>query len=88
MSTNRRGALLRDGGLHVDAAARPGWVLGSERDAVVGEVVFTAEGPAEVVRILGKTSTGCRLLELRLEGQPRRAFFAACSNVLVSPSAG
>jgi hypothetical protein len=87
MSTSRK-ALMRNGELRVDATARPGWILATERSAAVGEEVYTAEGPAEVVRILGKTSTGCRLLELRLAGQPRRAFFAACSNVLVAPSGG
>jgi hypothetical protein len=71
--------------LRVDATAKPGWVPGTERAAVVGEEVFTAEGTAEVIRVLGKTGDGSRLLELRLVGQSKRPFFAACSNILVAP---
>ena len=47
-----------------------------------GEYVFCTDGPAEVVRVLGRTSDGSRLLELRCADRPQ-PFFAASSNVLV-----
>jgi hypothetical protein len=71
--------------LRVDPSARPGWVPCTEGNVAVGDEVYTAEGAAEVVRILGKTSEGGRLLELRLIGQAKRPFFAACANVLMPP---
>lgn len=47
-----------------------------------GETVYCTDGPAEVVRVLGRTSDGSRLLELRCSTRPQ-PFFAASSNVLV-----
>jgi len=41
---------------------------------------------AEVVRILGRTGDGSRLLQLRLIGRTAPPFHAAASNVLVEPS--
>jgi translation initiation factor IF-1 len=70
--------------LRVDPAARPGWRTGVERLPAVGEEVYCTAGVGSVVRILGKTGDGSRLLELRLEGVVRGSFFAAASNVLVS----
>jgi hypothetical protein len=49
----------------------------------VGEYVYCVEGPAEVVKLLGKTGDGSRLLELRFPGR-REPFFAAASNVLLA----
>jgi hypothetical protein len=43
---------------------------------------------AEVVRILGKTGDGSRLLELRLLEKDAPPFYAAASNVLVMPETG
>ena len=40
------------------------------------------DGPAEVVRLLGRTSDGSRLLELRCADRPQ-PFFASSSNILV-----
>ena len=71
--------------LHVDPEARPGWISGLERCPGVGEEIFCAQGVAEVVRVLGKTSDGSRLLELRLPTEKTPPFFAASSNVLVAP---
>lgn len=71
--------------LRVESAEHPGWVTGSERLPAIGDRVHCSEGLAEVVRILGKTGDGSRLLELALPDQPRRPFFAAASNVLVEP---
>ena len=47
-----------------------------------GESVYCTDGPAEVVRVLGRTSDGSRLLELRCSTRPQ-PFFAASSNVLI-----
>lgn len=65
---------------------RPGWVRATERLPEVGEDVLCAEGIAEVVRILGKTGDGSRLIELAFADRPRQAFFVAASNLLVPPT--
>lgn len=69
--------------LQVASLERPGWHSGSERIPRVGENVHCIEGEAEVVKLLGRTSDGSRLLELRLPDRPKQPFFAASSNVLV-----
>lgn len=71
--------------LRVDAEAHPGWRMGSEVTLRAGGRVYCTDGPAEIVRILGKTGDGSRLLELRLPDAKRRTFFAAASNVLIDP---
>lgn len=71
--------------LKIDRSARHEWPTGAERVPVVGEEVYCTAGMASVVRILGKTGNGSRLLELRLAGAERGSFFAAGSNVLVAP---
>ena len=71
--------------LAVRRDTHPDWTTAAERLPVVGEEVFCAEGSAEVVRILGKTGDGSRLLELRVMGAKPHTFFAAASNVLVNP---
>jgi hypothetical protein len=53
----------------------------------VGENVQCIEGEAEVVKLLGRTGDGSRLLELRLPDRPKQPFFAASSNVLVQVDA-
>ncbi|MBI4544200.1 MAG: hypothetical protein HY703_03280 [Gemmatimonadetes bacterium] len=78
---------LSPAALRVDPAAYPGSITGAERTPAVGEQVYCTAGPAEVVRVLGKTSNGSRLLELRLADLKLRPFFAAASNVLVAPEA-
>jgi hypothetical protein len=47
--------------------------------------VYCAGGPGEVVSVHGKTGDGSRLLQIRLEDEAARPFFAAASNVLVAP---
>ncbi len=69
--------------LQVASLERPGWHSGSERMPRVGENVQCIEGDAEVVKLLGRTSDGSRLLELRLPDRPKQPFFASSSNVLV-----
>lgn len=73
--------------LHVDSDARPDWVSGADRVPGVGEEVFCTQGLAQVVRLLGKTGDGSRLLELKLPDEAARPFFAAASNVRVAPAA-
>jgi hypothetical protein len=68
----------------VDPERMPGWISGTERLPDRGEQVWTAEGEAEVVRLLGKTGSG-RLLELRVADGRRQPYFASAANVLVAP---
>lgn len=68
-----------------DSVDRPGWVRATERLPELGEEVVCAEGKGEVVRLLGKTSDGSRLIELALPDRPRQPFFVAASNLLVPP---
>jgi hypothetical protein len=72
--------------LSVRRDSHPDWTTAVERLPAVGEEVFCAEGYAEVVRVLGKTGDGSRLLELRVQGAKPHTFFAAASNVLVNPT--
>ncbi|HEX5521264.1 MAG TPA: hypothetical protein VFX29_06180 [Longimicrobiaceae bacterium] len=76
---------LSDAELYVNRDDRPGWPTADERLPDVGDQVYCAQGPGEVIRILGKTSSGSRLIELRLEGMTRGSFFVAGDNVLVDP---
>ena len=82
---SRRANHLSPEKLKIDRTTRPDWPTGADRTPAVGEVVHCTEGPCTVVRVLGRTGNGSRLLELRLEGVERRPFFAAASNVLVHP---
>jgi hypothetical protein len=68
----------------VDPILRPGWVSAADRLPDPGEEVYCSEGPAELVRVLGKTESG-RLLELRVSDGRKSPFFASAGNVLVSP---
>jgi len=69
----------------MNPAMCPGWVSGEVRLPEPGERVYTTEGPAEVKRMLGKTDSGGRLLELYLLAAPRSPFFASAGNILVAP---
>jgi hypothetical protein len=71
--------------LRVDMTARPDWIAATEQLVAVGDEVQCTEGLAQVVRILGRTGDGSRLLELSIADRPRQPFFAAASNVLVAP---
>jgi len=72
--------------LRISSVAPSGWEPSSGRVPDVGEQVYCTEGPAEVVKQLGRTSDGSRLLELRC-GDRAQPFFAASSNVLVRSEA-
>jgi hypothetical protein len=76
---------MRNDDLVVNREAQPEWQSGSEKLPSVGELVLCTNGMAEVVKLLGKTSDGSRLLELRLVAEKAPPFFAAASNVLVRP---
>jgi hypothetical protein len=73
--------------LRVDATAHPEWISGTERLPSAGEYVRCTAGLAQVIRLLGKTGDGSRLLELRLN-DAKQPFFVAASNVLVPPQSG
>jgi len=61
----------------------PGFHASPDYVPSVGEHVKTTEGKAEVVKVLTRLTGGRRLLELRLEEQPKPPFFAASDNVLI-----
>ena len=74
--------------LRIDRQARPGWPTGAECAPRIGDVVYCTAGLATVLRVLGRTGNGSRLLELRLPAAGRVSFFASGSNVLMAPRAG
>jgi hypothetical protein len=67
--------------LRISSVERPGWQPSPGRVPEPGEQIYCVEGLAEVKRLLGRTSDGSRLLELRCESRPQ-PFFASSSNVL------
>jgi hypothetical protein len=82
MSNNVR--RLKDDDLNVNADNHPGWVPAPNRALTVGEQVWCTGGEGVVSAVLGKTSDGSRLLEIKLSDPTARPFFAAASNVLVA----
>lgn len=82
-ATSRR---IHPESLKVDAAAHPGWLTGAECTLALGDQVYCTEGMGSIVRVLGRTQNGSRLLELRLADGRRESFYAAASNVLVAPA--
>lgn len=72
---------VRRDSLRISTVDRPGWYPSPGRVPEPGDHIYCLEGPAEVVRLLGRTSDGSRLLELRCEGRPQ-PFFASSSNIL------
>lgn len=76
---------LHNEDLVVDESVYPDWVSGEERLPSAGEQVFCTGGLAEVSRVLGKTGSGSRLLELHLLDDPKHPFFVAASNIRVPP---
>jgi hypothetical protein len=77
---------MRTEDLHVDAGEYPEWVSGADALPCEGQTVFCTAGLAEVVKVLGKTGDGSRLLELKIHDGRRPPFFVAASNVRVAPS--
>jgi hypothetical protein len=76
---------IRATDIRIDATNRPGWDTCHGRTPGIGERVYCTQGMAQVVRVLGRTGDGSRLLELRLEETQAPPFFVAASNVLVDP---
>lgn len=69
--------------LRISSVGEPrGWQPCGAHVPRIGEQVYCTEGAAEVVSLLGRTSDGSRLLELRCVSRTQ-PFFAASSNVLV-----
>jgi hypothetical protein len=69
--------------LRISSVNPPGWKQAAPGHVpVAGEMVYCTDGPAEVVKLLGRTSDGSRLMELRCDTRPQ-AFFASSSNVLI-----
>lgn len=85
MAKTRGAKSLRAEEFIVSPDDRPGWIRASDRIPKVGQEVYCAGGPGEVVSVHGKTGDGSRLLQIRLEDEAARPFFAAASNVLVAP---
>lgn len=80
MPTPNTSRVSRDS-LRISSLDRPGWHPEPGRVPRVGEQIHCVEGPAEVTRLLGRTSDGSRLLELRCADRPQ-PFFASSSNIL------
>jgi len=76
---------LRAEDFRVDAATRPGWILGNQRVLRIGMEVYCTGGDGKVSAIRGKTGDGSPLLEIQLADAAAKPFFAAASNVLVAP---
>lgn len=72
--------------LRIDRAAYPGWSTGAERAPKVGDEVCCSAGLGEIAAVLGKTGDGSRLLHIRLDDPDAPPFYAAASNVLISPN--
>jgi hypothetical protein len=76
---------MRPEEFRVDPEERPGWLRGDVRRLVVGDEVYCAGGNGSVASVHGKTGDGSRLLQIRLSDESAPPFFAAASNVLISP---
>jgi hypothetical protein len=74
--------------LRVDPDRFPESVSGADKLPVPGERVYTNEGTAVVVRLLGRTGSGGRLLELAMDDGRKAPFFAAAANIRVAPLGG
>ena len=85
MAKSRGVRSLRAEEFRVTPDDRPGWILASEAVPEVGQEVYCAGGPGELVSVHGRTGDGSRLLQIRLEDEAARPFFAAASNVRVAP---
>ena len=79
---NNSSARVKLEGLQATSIEIEGWSVEPDRTPAVGDQVHCVDGLAEVVRVHGRTSSGSRLLELRVDGSDGKAYFAAASNVL------
>ena len=85
MTQSNRAGDSRDD-LRISSMEPTGWEPSSGRVPNVGDFVYCTEGPARVVKVLGRTSDGSRLLELRCDGASQ-PFFASSANVLLRVAA-
>jgi hypothetical protein len=70
----------------IDRSSHPTWRTGAERAPAAGDEVVCTAGPARIIEVHGRTGDGSRLLELELLDQEgAKPFFAAASNVLMTP---
>jgi hypothetical protein len=76
---------MRRSEVEIDRAQRPDWLTGDERPLEPGEEVLCTAGIARLACVHGKTGGGSRLVELQLEEEGAKPFFAAASNILVAP---
>lgn len=74
--------------LRVSSIEMAGWAILPDRTPSVGEFVHCVDGLAEVVGVRGRTGSGSRLLELKVDGSEGKSYFADASNVLQKESAG
>lgn len=74
--------------LRVDADRFPESVSGYDRVPVRGERVFTHDGTAVVIALHGRTGSGGRLLELKMDDGRAAPYFATATNVRVAPHGG
>ncbi|MDA0328986.1 MAG: hypothetical protein O2958_08265 [Gemmatimonadetes bacterium] len=79
---NNSSARVKVETLKVSSIELDGWVASPDRTPSVGDFVHCVDGRAEVVGVHGRTSSGSRLLELKVDGSEGKAYFAAASNVL------
>jgi hypothetical protein len=69
--------------LRISSTEPPGWEPPVEGHIPKeGDPVYCTQGPAKVVRVLGRTSDGSRLLQLRCADRSE-PFFAVSTNILV-----
>jgi hypothetical protein len=87
MLLNRSANNLRKEDFRVRLEDRPGWVLGTSRAPREEEEIFCAAGAGKVTAVRGRTGDGSSLVQIRLEGPAKPAYFAAASNVLLPPAA-
>ena len=82
MSEQNTSRVSRDS-LRISSTEPPGWQTPAAGHIPhEGDRVYCTQGPAEVVRVLGRTSDGSRLLQLRCADRSE-PFFAASTNILV-----
>lgn len=85
---NNSSARVKVETLRVSSIELEGWAASPDRTPRVGDFVHCVDGRAEVIAVLGRTSSGSRLIELKVDGSEGKAYFAAASNVLQKGTEG
>ena len=82
MSQDNTSRISRDS-LRISSTEPPGWQPPATGHVPnEGDTVYCTQGPAEVIRVLGRTSDGSRLLQLRCAHRTE-PFFVTSTNILV-----